>query len=58
MPWGKLSLISLDRRFMGTTATMVMVTKRKIPALDGNKITVYLQAATKYNKLFSLLFFS
>jgi len=43
---------------MGTTATMVMVTKRKIPALDGNKITVYLQAATKYNKLFSLLFFS
>jgi hypothetical protein len=58
MPWGKLSLISLDKRLIGPTVTMVMVINRKIPALDGNKITVYLQAVTQYNKLFSLLFFS
>jgi hypothetical protein len=31
---------------------MVMVTKRKIPAPEGNKITVDKQAATQYNKLF------
>jgi hypothetical protein len=33
--------MSLDRRLMGPTATMVMVTKTKIPALGGNKITAY-----------------
>jgi hypothetical protein len=46
MPWGNIGkqrysfITSLARRLMGPTATMVMMTKRKILAPDGNKITV------------------